>query len=101
MEEDNSMAAGCKWGDMSPEIVEIGDDSKSVIGSIDEGIKDVFVAVGRNDLDVVKWALDHVVSHGARVILVHVFQPIAYIPTPGIAYISIFSKSFFCKNFQV
>ncbi|KAK2989745.1 hypothetical protein RJ640_030238 [Escallonia rubra] len=67
---------------MSPEIVEIGEDSKSFIASRDEGAKDVFVAVGKDDLKVVKWALDHAVSPGARVYLVHVFPPISYISTP-------------------
>ncbi|XP_030542276.1 U-box domain-containing protein 52-like isoform X2 [Rhodamnia argentea] len=66
----------------SPEIVEIGEESRSV----DVGINDVYVAVGKDDMDVVKWALDHhVVSsapHRARVFLVHIFPPITYIPTP-------------------
>ena len=77
---------------MSPEIVEIVEEyssqsksftkSKSrdhVVGSND----DVYVAVGKDDLDVVKWALDHVVSPGARLYLVHIYPPITYIPTPG------------------
>ncbi|KAF8005910.1 hypothetical protein BT93_K0253 [Corymbia citriodora subsp. variegata] len=67
---------------VSPEIVEIGEDSRSV----DVGSNDVYVAVGKDDMDVVKWALDHhVVSsapHHARVFLVHIFPPVAYIPTP-------------------
>ncbi|KAG5536963.1 hypothetical protein RHGRI_024407 [Rhododendron griersonianum] len=71
------------WEVMSPEIVEIGEDSKSVtISSRDCGMNDVYVAVGKNDLDVVKWALDHAISPGARVFLVHVFPPITYISTP-------------------
>ncbi|XP_058227435.1 U-box domain-containing protein 52-like [Rhododendron vialii] len=71
------------WGVMSPEIVEIGEDSKSVtISSRDCGMNDVYVAVGKKDLDVVKWALDHAISPGARVFLVHVFPPITYISTP-------------------
>ena len=68
---------------MSPEIVEIGDDSKSITNSIDGISNDVYVAVGKNDTDVLKWALDHAVSPGARVFLVHVFPPLTYISTPG------------------
>ncbi|KAJ6760782.1 U-BOX DOMAIN-CONTAINING PROTEIN 52-LIKE [Salix purpurea] len=67
---------------MSPEIVEIGDDSKSITNSIDGISNDVYVAVGKNDTDVLKWALDHAVSPGARVFLVHVFPPLTYISTP-------------------
>lgn len=64
----------------SPEIVEIVEESKSM----DEGFNDIYVAVGKNDLHIVKWALDHAVSPGKnRVFLVHVFPPITYIPTPG------------------
>ncbi|GKV00546.1 hypothetical protein SLEP1_g13217 [Rubroshorea leprosula] len=66
---------------MSPEIVEIGEDSTLVTGSRDASA-DVYVAVGKDDLDVLKWALDHAVSPGARVFLVHVFPPITYIRTP-------------------
>ncbi|KAK3037529.1 hypothetical protein RJ639_030337 [Escallonia herrerae] len=76
---------------MSPEIVEIGEDSKSFIASRDQGAKDVFVAVGKDDLKVVKWALDHAVSPGARVYLVHVFPPISYISTPGNTISSVFT----------
>lgn len=70
------------WAAASPEIVEIGEESKSVVGSRDSGVSDVYVAVGKHDLHVLKWALDHAVSPGTRVFLVHVFPPIAYIPTP-------------------
>ncbi|KAH7866275.1 hypothetical protein Vadar_017975 [Vaccinium darrowii] len=72
------------WGTMSPEIVEIGEDTKSTvtISSRDCGMNDVYVAVGKNDLDGVKWALDHAVSPGATVFLVHVFPSITYISTP-------------------
>ncbi|KAG8378789.1 hypothetical protein BUALT_Bualt07G0021500 [Buddleja alternifolia] len=66
----------------SSEIVEIGEESKSIVGSKDGEASDVYVAVGKNDLHVVKWALDHVVSPGSRVFLVHVFPPITYIRTP-------------------
>lgn len=71
------------WQLMSPEIVEIGEEKKSSIGSRDEGTADVYVAVGKNDLDVIRWVLNHGVLPGTRVFLVHVFSPIAYIPTPG------------------
>ncbi|KAF9667916.1 hypothetical protein SADUNF_Sadunf15G0072900 [Salix dunnii] len=67
---------------MSPEIVEIGDDSKSITNSIDGISNDVYLAVGKNDTDVLKWALNHAVSPGARVFLVHVFPPLTYISTP-------------------
>lgn len=63
----------------SSEIVEIVEESKSRDG----GASDVYVAVGKNDLHVLKWALDHAVSPGSRVFLVHVFPPVSYIPTPG------------------
>lgn len=68
---------------MSPEIVEIGEDSKNITTSRDTGGSDVYVAVGKDDLDVLKWALAHAVSPGTRVFLVHVFPPITYINTPG------------------
>ncbi|XP_025014538.1 U-box domain-containing protein 33 [Ricinus communis] len=68
---------------MSSEIVEIGDDSRSIASSRDGGcFLDVYVAVGKDDLHVLKWALDRAVSPGTRVFLVHVFPPITYIPTP-------------------
>ncbi|XP_022893019.1 uncharacterized protein LOC111407635 isoform X2 [Olea europaea var. sylvestris] len=46
------------WQVGSPEIVEIGEESTSMDG----GFNDVYVAVGKNDLHAVKWALDHAVS---------------------------------------
>ncbi|KAL4566619.1 hypothetical protein LXL04_030739 [Taraxacum kok-saghyz] len=65
---------------MSPEIVEVEEhESRS---AITRDAVDVFVAVGKNDLDVVKWAVDHLVSPGARVYLVHVFPPVTHIQTP-------------------
>lgn len=95
MEGENSMAIEegqfRNWSATSPEIVEIGEESKSIVGSRDTS--DVYVAVGKNDLHVVKWALDHAVSPGSRVFLVHVFPPITYIPTPG-AILTILSASF-------
>ncbi|KAL0538284.1 hypothetical protein IC582_027296 [Cucumis melo] len=47
---------------MSPEIVEIGEESKTIISSRDGAATDVYVAVGKDDIDVLKWALNHVVS---------------------------------------
>ncbi|KAK1373833.1 U-box domain-containing protein 52-like [Heracleum sosnowskyi] len=85
MEIRNSEERPCysNWQVMkSPEIVEIDDNSKCCVGSTDEGIADVFVAVGKNDMDVLKWALNHAVLPGNRILLVHVSSPIAYIPTP-------------------
>ncbi|PHT53926.1 hypothetical protein CQW23_08388 [Capsicum baccatum] len=70
---------------MSWEIEEIGEDSKSEIVSNNKDagvINDVYVAVGKNDLHVLQWALDHAISPGIRVCLVHVFPPITYIPSP-------------------
>ncbi|XP_042037888.1 uncharacterized protein LOC121783775 isoform X3 [Salvia splendens] len=71
----------------SPEIVEIGEESRSTAAGRDGGAGDVYVAVGKRDLHVLKWALDHVVSPESRVFLVHVFSPIAYVATPGPVYI--------------
>ncbi|CAK9330246.1 unnamed protein product [Citrullus colocynthis] len=67
---------------MSLEIIEIGDESKTVISSRDGGATDVYVAVGKDDIDVLKWALDHAVSPGCCVFLVHVFPPLTCITTP-------------------
>ncbi|XP_055832936.1 U-box domain-containing protein 52-like [Solanum dulcamara] len=69
---------------MSREIEEIGEDSKisTTISSKDAEINDVYVAVGKNDLYVVQWALAHAISPGFRVCLVHIFPTINYIPTP-------------------
>ncbi|TMW83910.1 hypothetical protein EJD97_000480 [Solanum chilense] len=66
---------------MSREIEEIGEDSKSSTIK-DAETNDVYVVVGKNDLYVVQWALDHAVSPGFRVCLVHIFPTIKYIPTP-------------------
>uniref|UniRef100_A0A7N0VEF6 Uncharacterized protein n=2 Tax=Kalanchoe fedtschenkoi TaxID=63787 RepID=A0A7N0VEF6_KALFE len=74
---------------MSPEIVEIGEDSKSFntvtnSNSVSICCEDVYVGVGKDDLDLVKWVLEHYSSPSAscRVILVHVYPPITHIPTP-------------------
>lgn len=64
---------------MSPEIVEVNDQENG--GVVSEPV-DVFVAVGKNDLHVVKWAVDHLVAPHARVYLVHVFPPVSHIQTP-------------------
>ncbi|KAI3673548.1 hypothetical protein L6452_39671 [Arctium lappa] len=66
---------------MSPEIVEVEEINHHRSKDV-ESIGDVFVAVGKNDLDVVKWAVDHLVSAGARIYLVHVFPPVTHIQTP-------------------
>lgn len=80
--------------EMSREIEEIGEDSKSSTIK-DAETNDVYVVVGKNDLYVVQWALDHAVSPGFRVCLVHIFPTIKYIPTPGnycsCTYISLYS----------
>lgn len=75
----------CSARIMSPEIVEIGEDHSRSIDttSRDAVASDVYVAVGKDDLEVLKWALDHAVSTGARIYLVHVFPPVKYINTPG------------------
>ncbi|KAF5957454.1 hypothetical protein HYC85_004679 [Camellia sinensis] len=83
--EDQQQYHRSSWRVMSPEIVEIGEESQSMVSSSsnkDRDMNDVYVAVGRDDLGVVKWAIDHAVSPGARVFLVHVFPRITYIPTP-------------------
>ncbi|OIT04856.1 PREDICTED: U-box domain-containing protein 52-like [Nicotiana attenuata] len=69
---------------MSWEIEEIGEDSKSEVSNKDCGgiTNDVYVAVGKNDLHVLQWALDHAISPGIRICLVHIFPPITYIPSP-------------------
>ncbi|KAJ4960973.1 hypothetical protein NE237_020883 [Protea cynaroides] len=68
---------------MTTEIVEIEDNSESSISSRDGGeANDVYVAVGKDNLDVLTWALDHAVGPGSRVYLVHVFPPFQFISTP-------------------
>lgn len=64
---------------ISPEIVEISEESLSTNR---EG-KDVYVAVGRDDVDVVTWALENAVYPDSCVYLIHVFPPLNSIPTPG------------------
>ncbi|KAL1371543.1 hypothetical protein HN51_001778 [Arachis hypogaea] len=67
---------------LSAEIVEIVEDGKSITNNKNRGDDDLHVAVGKDDLDLVQWVLDHVVSPGARIFLVHVSPPITMIPTP-------------------
>ncbi|KAJ9163792.1 hypothetical protein P3X46_023423 [Hevea brasiliensis] len=82
--QPNSLPYSSSARVISSEIVEIGEDSKSgtFANSRDFGANDVYVAVGKDDLDVLKWALDHAVFPGARVFLVHVCPPVTFIPTP-------------------
>ncbi|PON96721.1 Universal stress protein [Trema orientale] len=76
--------------DNGSEIVELDEEhhsSKSVTISTSRdrvagANDDVYVAVGKDDSDVVKWAIEHVVSPGAKVYLVHIYPPVTYIPTP-------------------
>ncbi|KAF6157469.1 hypothetical protein GIB67_004407 [Kingdonia uniflora] len=91
MEEDNlgwsseNRKSVSRYGIMSPEIIEIGEESKSYSSIKDDKVyKDVYVAVGKDDLSVLKWALNHVVSPGSetRVFLIHVFPPVTNISTP-------------------
>ncbi|KAJ8773422.1 hypothetical protein K2173_028599 [Erythroxylum novogranatense] len=86
MAEQNYVPASsvqyCTARIMSPEIVELGEDSKSYNNSRDRSFNDVYVAVGKDDLEILKWALHHAVTPGARVFLIHVFPPLASIPTP-------------------
>ncbi|XP_021801709.1 uncharacterized protein LOC110745869 isoform X2 [Prunus avium] len=71
-------------GEIEEEIEEESKSCSTAAGgtSIDRVFKDVYVAVGKDDTDVLKWTLDNAVSPGTRVFLVHVFPPITYIPTP-------------------
>ncbi|KAK7389119.1 hypothetical protein VNO78_23951 [Psophocarpus tetragonolobus] len=67
---------------LSTEIVEIVEDGKSITRNTDRRVDDLYVAVGKDDLNVVKWVLDHAVSPGSRIFLIHVSSPITLIPTP-------------------
>ncbi|XP_048444985.1 U-box domain-containing protein 52-like [Pyrus x bretschneideri] len=80
-----------KAGALSPEIVknrEIQEeDSESPIfterTSKHVVVNDVYVAVGKDDTDVLKWTLENAASSGStRVFLVHVFPPVTHVPTP-------------------
>ncbi|BBH03766.1 Adenine nucleotide alpha hydrolases-like superfamily protein [Prunus dulcis] len=61
--------------EIKEEIVEESRSCSTAAGgtSIDRVLKDVYVAVGKDDTDVLKWTLDNAVSPGTRVFLVHVF----------------------------
>ncbi|KAM0979475.1 hypothetical protein ACFX13_015610 [Malus domestica] len=81
-----------KAGALSPEIVvnlEIQEEdsmSTSVTESTSKDVvlNDVYVAVGKDDTDVLKWTLDNSASLcSTRVFLVHFFPPISHIPTPA------------------
>ncbi|KAK1407218.1 hypothetical protein QVD17_38832 [Tagetes erecta] len=67
---------------MSPEIVEVDEEPEISRNGVSGEAVDVYIAVGKHDVDVVKWAVDHVVAPGARVYLVHVFAPVTHIQTP-------------------
>ncbi|KAI4374586.1 hypothetical protein MLD38_012566 [Melastoma candidum] len=78
--ESGNAVQFCSAATVSPEIVEIGEEREDVTA-----VNDVYVAVGKedDDLDVLKWALDHCcLFPGSRVFLVHIFPPITYINTP-------------------
>ncbi|PHT26858.1 hypothetical protein CQW23_33536 [Capsicum baccatum] len=68
---------------MSGEIEEVGEDIKSTtMSSKDAETGEVYVVAGKNDLHVLQWALDHAISPGFRICLVHIFPTVKYIPTP-------------------
>ncbi|KAI9108823.1 hypothetical protein K1719_020128 [Acacia pycnantha] len=69
---------------VTSEIEEVFEDdgrSETVENNESRG-EDIYVAVGKDDMDVVKWALDHAVSHSSRIFFIHVSAPITLIPTP-------------------
>lgn len=95
-------------GILTPEIwveplesILVNDDKVSEVGDKDNVVKveldeitseqedrnceeDIYVAVGKDDMEVVKWVLHHhAVSPASRIFLVHVSPPITLIPTPG------------------
>ncbi|KAH1201555.1 U-box domain-containing protein 36 [Glycine max] len=80
-EEENGDYGHYSRQSLTTEIVEIVEDGKS-ISNKDRRVDDLYVAVGKDDLNVVKWALDHAVSPGSRIFLIHVSSPITLIPTP-------------------
>ncbi|XP_028765110.1 uncharacterized protein LOC114723121 [Neltuma alba] len=67
---------------VSSEIEEISEDGESETDNRESGAEDIYVAVGKDDIDVVKWALDHAVSPSSRIFFVHVSVPVTLIPTP-------------------
>ncbi|CAN6718048.1 unnamed protein product [Malus baccata var. baccata] len=81
-----------KVGALSQEIVENLEiqEEDSMSTSVTEStskdvvLNDVYVAVGKDDTDALKWTLDNAASLGStRVFLVHFFPPINHIPTPA------------------
>ncbi|KAM1340060.1 hypothetical protein ACFX2H_038508 [Malus domestica] len=80
-----------KAGALSPEIVknpeiqEEDSESPNFTESTSKHVvvNDVYVAVGKDDTDVLKWTLENAASSGStRVFLVHVFPPVTHVPTP-------------------
>ncbi|CAN0900389.1 U-box domain-containing protein 33 [Linum grandiflorum] len=72
---------------MSSEIVEIVDLEDNNNNNNSSGsrriVNDVYVCVGRDDMDALEWAVDHISSPtSSRLFLVHVFPPLRYISTP-------------------
>ncbi|XP_009758494.1 U-box domain-containing protein 33 [Nicotiana tabacum] len=65
---------------MSGEIEEIEEDTISNRDAAE--INDIYVAVGKNDLHVLQWALDYAICPEFRICLVHIFPSINYIPIP-------------------
>lgn len=81
-----------KAGALSPEIVENLEiqEEDSMSTSVTEStskdvvLNDVYVAVGKDDTDVLNWTLDNAASPGStRVFLVHFYPAISHIPIPG------------------
>lgn len=81
-----------KAGALSPEIVknpeiqEVDSESPNFTESSSKHVvvNDVYVAVGQDDTDVLKWTLENAASSGStRVFLVHVFPPVTHVPTLG------------------
>uniref|UniRef100_A0A803L8G5 Uncharacterized protein n=1 Tax=Chenopodium quinoa TaxID=63459 RepID=A0A803L8G5_CHEQI len=77
-----------KESKFAAEIVEIGEENDEYKGVNcgskvnDNKNEDVYVAVGKDDVHVLKWVLAHAVVPGARVNLIHVSHPISSISTP-------------------
>ncbi|KAL5997411.1 hypothetical protein ACLOJK_008341 [Asimina triloba] len=67
----------------SPEIVEIEEEMRQAsVGRGGGAGKDVYVAVGKDDVDALKWAIKNALAPGSCLFLVHVFPPITSVPTP-------------------
>ncbi|KNA18423.1 hypothetical protein SOVF_070710 [Spinacia oleracea] len=65
---------------IAPEIIEIEEEENDDEYK-ENKIEDVYVAVGKDDLQLLKWVLANVVVTGARVNLIHVSHPISSIST--------------------